>query len=169
MRRWVVALYALVVVAYVGVALWSLGQLPEQVVSHFDAAGAGDGSTSRGVYVATTLAVGALILLGLPALGWVCTAGSGTFVNVPHKDYWLAPQRRAAFRRRFLDDMLLFAAMTGAFLTVMEVAMVAANRRTPPAMGAESWIALGAFLVITALWCVDLTIRRYAPPPDRST
>ncbi|WP_168583143.1 SdpI family protein [Gephyromycinifex aptenodytis] len=166
MRAWVRGLYVLAWVLLVGVVVWSAFALPENPASHFGPSGAADGYMSRAGSVAVGFAIGAATLIGLPLLGWALARGSGAGVNIPHKDYWFAsPERVAAFRPRFVDDMLLFAAMTGFLLSYGTVEVVLANRRTPPHSGNGMWFALALYLPGTVWWIFAL-YRRYRPPQD---
>jgi len=78
---------------------WFAPQLPEQIASHFDAAGRADGWSSKGDFFALNLAfvVGmALLFLGLTA--------------------WLAPERRAATLETLQQQMEWLAAATMALM-----------------------------------------------------
>lgn len=163
------AVWAAACAAYAGVLLWSAGRLPERVASHFGAGGAADGWSSRGEHLLFIGLLGVGMLAGLPLLAAVLSRGSGTFINVPHKDYWLDdahPNRRREFRRRFTDDVLTVAALTGALLTWMQVETVLANESDPPRMGASMWVALVVFMVLMLGWTAWLLTSRYRPPAE---
>src|SRR5207237_1170658 len=74
---------------------YSAGELPERVATHFDASGQPNGWMSRHGHIIFIMLLG----LALPLL----VAGSffclrffpGRGINLPHREYWLAPERRA--------------------------------------------------------------------------
>lgn len=152
--------------AYVVVLVWSALVLPERVPAHFDASGQVDDWTSRTAMVAFWVVIGAVVLVGMPALTRLAASGDGTWVNMPQrsKDYWFAPERRAEFRVRFGDDLEGFAALTGLLLTALLAltTWVATTGRD----GLPWWVFVvltGGFLLATAVWTVRL-LRRYRPP-----
>lgn len=152
--------------AYAVGVVWAAFVLPERVPSHFDGAGRVDDWTSRTAMLAFWVAVGLVVLAGIPAVTRLATSGDGTWVNMPQrsKDYWFAPERRAAFRERFGDDMEVFAALTGVLLlaALAVTTWVGATGRD----GAPWWtfvLGLAAYLALTAVWTIAL-LRRYRPP-----
>ena len=152
--------------AYVVALAWAALVLPDRVPSHFDGAGRVDDWTSRTAMLAFWVAVGLVVLLGIPALTRVAAAGDGTWVNMPQpsKDYWFAPERRAEFRLRLGDDIEGFTALTAVLL----IALVGVTTwvGTSGRDGVPWWVIvllLGGYLAATALWTVRL-LRKYRPP-----
>ena len=96
MKRAPHVLFLVLVLAALAQGVWQHAYLPERVVSHFDGAGRANGWMSRdallGWQLGTVLFIAALFE-GIVALQPLLPA---EFVNLPHRDYWLAPERRAA-------------------------------------------------------------------------
>jgi len=140
-------------------ALYFYPQLPPQVASHFAADGQPNGWMSRGWFVVVNAAMAlliALVFVGVAAIPW-----PDGLVNLPHRDHWLAPGRRAeTWRtiRRFLD---LFACATLLFLLVVFQMTIDANLDggdgSLPA--ATLWWLLGGYLVVTTFLTVRLVLR----------
>jgi hypothetical protein len=86
------------------------------VASHFDAAGQVNGWQSReafcGMYAGIVALLTLLFLLAPLFMGLLSDAR----LNLPNKDYWLAPERRAQSRAWLADWGFLSGAMTMAFL-----------------------------------------------------
>jgi uncharacterized membrane protein len=157
---------AVVATAYVVTLVWAALVLPERVPSHFDASGRVDDWSSRTGVLVFWVAVGVVVLVGIPALTRALTAGDGTWVNMPQatKDYWFAPERRAEFAVRFQDDMEAFVALTGALLVAglaLTTWVGTTGRDAAPWWGFV--LVVGAYLVLTAVWTVRL-LRSYRPP-----
>src|SRR4051794_16547662 len=75
-------------------AVWS--RLPAVMASHFSAFGTPDGAMPRDAFF-TSLALGCGAAVLLPALApQVLRHVPAAAINIPHRDYWLAPERRAA-------------------------------------------------------------------------
>ena len=153
--------------AYVVVLAWAALVLPDRVPSHFDGAGRVDARTSRTAMLLFWIAIGLVVLAGIPALARLVTTGDGRWLNLPQrsKDHWFAPGRRAEFRRRFGDDIDGFTALTGVLLVaiVTVTTWVATSGRD----GVPWWVLvllIGGYLVATAGWTARL-LRTYRPPP----
>src|SRR5664280_3627514 len=87
----------LLVLVVAGGFVWlTSGDLPPVVASHFGPGGNANGLMGRGTYTAFMLAV----VVAAPALvgfsGQLVRVLPLQLVNLPNKQYWLAPQRRAA-------------------------------------------------------------------------
>ena len=166
---WARTVWIAIGAAYVAALFWAASALPERVASHFDFSGTADGWSSRTEHLLFSGLLGVGILVGMPMLASALSRGSGMFINVPHKDYWLDdahPDRRVEFRRRFTDDMFAIAALTGALLLWMQVETVWANQQSAPQLSPYWIVAIVAYLVLTLIWTVRVVTVRYRPPPQ---
>jgi hypothetical protein len=75
-------------------------KLPDPIPSHFDAAGHVNGEMSLFGFYALMIILQVVMLVLFPVLGAFLKVIPNSFINVPNKDYWLAPERR--------DSTLLF-------------------------------------------------------------
>jgi uncharacterized membrane protein len=134
--------------------------LPSEVASHFSTAGAADGFMPRTAYLVLMLA----LALAMPVV-MVLTLGSvlrkpRAPINLPNRDYWLGPERRAdtvAFLQR---HMLRFGSLLIAFICFVHWLVVRANAHEPARLS-DSWLVAGIvlFIVATALWVGALHLR----------
>jgi hypothetical protein len=69
--------------------------LPERVASHFNAAGVANGWMSRDGFVGFDAGVVALLSAVFLTLGFVTSRRPVSLINLPNKDHWLAPERKA--------------------------------------------------------------------------
>lgn len=140
-------------------------QLPEVMASHFDGSGRADGWSSKTTFFvidAVMLALLVAMFLGLPKIRW-----PDRWVSLPHKDYWLSPEKRRETYRIFEREMLVFGCATLVLLLVVMQWTIRANldgSETLPAAGL--WWLMGAYLVFTALWTVRLVLRFRRPPGE---
>lgn len=160
----VMVLYGLALVIKIGTLIWSAVELPDRMASHFGASGAADGWSSKSSYLTFSILMAAFMMLGLPALGRLFTAGSGAGLNVPNKEYWLRDENRPELQRRLTGDLLFLGAVTGLLLSWIDVLVVLANRGQTQTMGASSWVAMGAYLVVVTAWSIWMLTKRYAVP-----
>ncbi|MCA6216029.1 DUF1648 domain-containing protein [Ideonella sp. B7] len=138
--------------------IWlSSSALPEVVASHFGVNGAANGFMPRGAYVAIMLA----LALGLPSLlaflpGALAGQG-GTNLNIPNREYWLAPERRENTVAFIVAHGRLFAVAVAFFLAYVHWLVVRANALRPPVLSTTGITAgLVVFFVFLAAWLFAL-------------
>jgi hypothetical protein len=159
------ALLALVWLGFAAFVFCSVGWLPERVATHFGVDGQPNGWETRGGYVQFILAFGA----GAPAFVLATFAlirrGGGWGLNIPHKEFWLAPERRwetFAFVQR--KGMWLAALLIALFADV-HYFVLAANAqspvRLPPTFAV--WVG-GVFLISVIVWGLNFTSHFYRKP-----
>ena len=69
-------------------------QLPDVVPSHFNAAGQVDGEMGKTGFYALFVSMHLLFLVGFPLLALGLKKIPDSMINIPNKEYWLAPERR---------------------------------------------------------------------------
>ncbi|MEO8275059.1 MAG: DUF1648 domain-containing protein [Thermoanaerobaculia bacterium] len=140
--------------------LWRSQSLPERVASHFDFQGVADGFIARRALVVLLLALAMFGPSILFAVGTFALKLPDSLINLPNKEYWLAPERRAgslAFFQRVLDRMTLSLLL---LLVLLFEEVVRANRREPPRLDeAYFYVGLGAFLLFQAVEVIRLRRR----------
>jgi uncharacterized membrane protein len=133
-------------------------RLPERVASHFDGAGEANGFQSRSMFLvfhAGAMVLVAAIFLLLPGLLHRIPPG---LINMPRRDYWLAPERRESSIALMAMLLTWFGVATTALLTVVMELVLRANlpggggRLSPVLM----WALLGAYFLFVAAWLVAI-------------
>jgi hypothetical protein len=155
--------------------------LPERIASHFDFAGNPNGWSSKSSFF--------LMLGGLQGffslLFWGLSVGlrkiPPTLINIPRRDYWLAPERRAASLEYLATWCVWFGLATQLLLAaVLELSIRANLKAAPPAglldglpggaqspptaMGQPFVGLLIAYLAFTFVWVVKLYVRFWRKP-----
>ena len=113
-----------------GGLVWSAREVPPRVASHFNFQGQADGWMPRETHLEFMGGIGLLLplfLIGTGLLMGVMPAGS---INVPHRDYWLAPERRRETSGYIARHMAWFACAMTAFFIGLNWCVVEANRPT---------------------------------------
>lgn len=128
---------------------WLYPQLPEQVATKFGSNGQPVAWSPRGVFLTMhlfSLGFVAVLILGLwLALPWL----PASLINLPHRDWWLAPAR-AAFTRQCLGNFVLaLGTLLLAYLTALGDLTMRANLSPPPRLGKALWVVTGFFLAGT--------------------
>jgi uncharacterized membrane protein len=154
---------ALCYVFFFSYVIASYSELPARVASHFDINGQPNSWMSRDTCVGFTLGLGII----LPAVIIGLMAGAEkipvSFINLPHRDYWLAPERRKQALAILLQFSLWFAAMNVLFLTGIHWLIVQANATNAERHlnGVSLILVAGAFLIGTLIW-IRLLVQRFA-------
>jgi hypothetical protein len=156
--------FAFLLVCAAGFILVSSQQLPPIVASHFGASGVANGFMPFLPYVGLML----VLLVGLPALTVIIGAWSlnrpGARINIPNREYWLAPERRAQTVQAVRADLMGFGAFLELFLCYTHWLVVVANGRQPP-MLPNTWFMAGlvGLLVVVGVWMIRF-LHRFRRP-----
>jgi serine/threonine-protein kinase len=137
--------------------------LPPTMASHFDAAGRPNGFMPRDGFLGSFAFIGGftvLLLLGIP---WLGRALPPALINVPNRDYWLAPQRLPQVHAKLTTWAAWFACGTTAFLiAVLELVLRANLTRTP--LANEAMVALLAMALLGTLAGIVALMRSFRVP-----
>lgn len=126
--------------------------LPERVASHFGPNGQADGWMSRSAIAVFQLGLTgfmAVLFLGISKLIQVLPTD---IINLPNREYWLAPARRAATIEVLGAEMARFGTVMMMFLLGVQEAMFRANITQTNRLGPLFFICLFGFLGYTAIW-----------------
>ena len=151
---------ALLWVGFAAYVWFSAAQLPERVATHFGVGGEPNGWMTRAGHVRFTLVAGVAIpafVLGVFALVRYCGDAG---LNIPHKAYWLAPERRQETIAFIQRQGVWFAAVMIVFLAGLHRSIVAANVRSPVSLppGEVGWVA-GGLIASSLIWAACFFVR----------
>jgi uncharacterized membrane protein len=146
-------------------------QLPGLVATHFAASGRANGWMPRARFfqyqVAFTLGFAAFF----GSLAFVASILPDAWINLPHKDHWLAPARRKETRRRIARMILSAGCGVLAFSLFLHHRICQANldgsHRLTPSFGVL--LAAGLLLIVGPLVPFLLRFLRKPAPPASST
>ena len=146
--------------AAVFVWLTSMG-LPPLVASHFGVGGTANGFMTRSFYTRFMVT----FVIGLPAfmvlVSWCAVGNAKARLNVPNRDYWLAPERRAGTVAFLRAGILWFGVLLVTFLCYAHALVVLANEVLPPQLS-ESWFLGGLVVFFVVLFiAVRAFLRRF--------
>jgi len=152
----------LLVLAAAGAFVWlSSGGLPPVVASHFGPGGAANGFMGKGSYIALMIGLVVVVPALVASSTQVVRLLPPQLINLPNRQYWLAPERRTATFEALASLSLRFAIALAVFLCFVHWLVVRANA-VQPARLAESWflVGLAVFGAATLVWLVAL-FRRF--------
>ena len=146
-------------------AIYNFPLLPETVASHFNASGVATGWMPKQAFFAV-YAVMVLVACFVQFFVPFSIANlPNARVNLPHKDYWLAPAEREATMAYFKKSFAWFACALLLFEVLAMGLAIQANFNSPPQVPAVYMLTLvGAFLLYTIVWVI-LMVRHFSTVP----
>jgi hypothetical protein len=136
-------------------------RLPEVVASHFIASGVANGFMPRTSYIWFILGFVIILPSIMVFSSSIILNSSQARINLPNKEYWLAPIRRDQTIKTLQKYMVHIGSILVIFLAYVHWLVVCANALNPPKLPAL-WIigGLSVFILLIMAWAVAL-IRRF--------
>lgn len=148
-----------ILAAMLACLLYYCPRLPETVASHFDIHGDADGWSDKRSFILVIMGLnGFLLLVFLPTILFLPRIPH-SMINLPHKDYWLAPDRAEDTFRGVGTSLLWFANWTLLFMLSIMLLTFRANLRADPSLSNWFWVWLGVYLVYVMGWSIAILIR----------
>jgi tRNA A-37 threonylcarbamoyl transferase component Bud32 len=133
--------------------------LPERLATHFDYDGRPNGWSSRSWFFGFAGAL-PLVLLTVFWLASQTAKWCPILVNIPRRDYWLAPERRAETACLIFRRFLWLACFQILFFGTLRTLLIFANHATPPRLLPGPIVGLIiAFLLTVMIWVISLMSR----------
>jgi uncharacterized membrane protein len=141
-------LLGVLVLAAAGDLLWHYPRLPEQVATKFTTSGAPTAWSAKATFL-TVQIVMLLVLVSLALAGrFLLPLLPPHWINIPHRAYWLAPERMDFTRRAVGELVLAICSAQLAFVTALTHLTMRANLAPSPALGREPLWLVGGFLAV---------------------
>jgi uncharacterized membrane protein len=152
-------LFSLIAVAVLQI-MYYYPLLPSTVASHFDAAGNPNGCSSKKQFVGIYMFVILMMSFSSLALPLLLKNMPVSLINLPKKDYWLAPERRETTFLFIGETMLGSGNATILFLIITFQLSFEANLSTPLHFSSETmFILLGGYLLFISVWLARFIMR----------
>ena len=157
----------LAILAAAAAFIWLSGDaLPPVVASHFVAGGAANGFMPRSAYLGMMLAVAVGLPLAQALVFGLIRLVPDRFINLPQRDYWLAPERRQQTLDYLGDQGNRFAMLLCGFLCFVHWLVLRANAQQPPQFPeATLFAALPLFVGALVIW-IGAFVRHFLRRPD---
>jgi len=150
---------ATVLLAHLGIIFYFYPILPESVPSHFGSNGKATSFSSKEMMIGSHLAVIGVLLVIFGIVGALLKNGKASYINVPNREYWFAPERRAQSSNDVLSLLLwILCSVLGLMLLVFyskaESAILETNK-----LGAAFYIGFAFFLLFDMFVVIYLIVR----------
>lgn len=159
---------ALCAATAVGIGQIALGyeRMPETVASHFDANGNADGWSSREGFATMMIALHLFVATVFGFIGAMLPRIPDSLINVPHKDIWLAPERRAESLAWMTNRLAWMGAVVQAlFCAVTQLSLRSSGNAEKAMPPWTHWALLAGFFAFTGIWLVRFFRRFRRPRP----
>jgi len=134
--------------------------LPDSIAVHFGSSGEPNGWSDKAEFVVTYGATELFILLLGVVSGFLLRKTPPGLVNIPNRDYWLAPERREETVAFLSNQVVWIEAGTLAFLIAIAQLVFKENLGdAPPRLSGDFWYVLAAFVGATVWFCVKIILR----------
>jgi serine/threonine-protein kinase len=135
----------------------SVQQLPARVATHFDGEGNPNGWMTRSTHITFILIFGFAFPLSLVGLLWLARLLPESLINIPKRDYWLAPERRAQTFAYLFQQSFWFACIGVAFVIGLHALILRANSQASQTLpGWTVGVLACSFLVAIGIWIIAM-------------
>ncbi len=160
-------LFWLLVVSAVLHMIYYYPLLPERVASHFNGSGRPNGWSGKAVFFAIYAGMVILMAVIQTATRLSSTKIPVSLINLPNKDYWLSPERRAESVATLMQYMTGFWSATLFFLMSTMHLAIRVNLGWRRGLGDWFFLLFGGYILFTMTWTISL-VKRFARK-DRKT
>jgi hypothetical protein len=155
------AAFLILAVLFIAFVLSSASSLPPTVATHFSGSGRPNSWMSASGYVRFMIAFGVGLPLFVVALFYALRWLPPSLINLPRKDFWLAPERLPATHRYFFSRGLWLGCMMLLLMTGLHYTVVRANEVIPPELAPKNaFLLMIIFLAALAVWLITF-LRRF--------
>lgn len=149
------ALIVILALFYIGHLVYFYPQLPEQIASHFNHLGEPDGWMSKTSFMIFEVVLLAFVLGLFGLISFSFEKIPVSLMNLPNKDYWLAPERRRETFQILKENLAaLQIALLAMLVSINQMAFRANIEQTT--LSSASWLVVGAFVIFTLVWSYKL-------------
>ena len=156
--------------AFLALLAASAPLLPERVATHFGADGQPNGWMTRSAHLLFTGGFGLSFPLLFSGLCFCLRHFPPRLINIPHRDYWFAPGRRAESCAFLFRHSLWLSCLWLLFVAAVSLQILEANRTNHACLSPTFVLALTAtFITGLGGWILLLFRRFYNVPPAEPT
>ena len=153
-------------VALLGIQLTvAYPDLPERVATHFNTSGEADGWSSKATFTWMHIGLVALMVLTFPGISALLSRIPDAMINLPNKEYWLAPERREATLGHVGDQLMWMGNATLFLMLYIFRQTIQANLNPESAaMGKGALVVVLLYVAGTMVWSIALIVRFMRTP-----
>ncbi len=159
MRKELIVMAFLILASMVQI-LYYYPQLPEVMASHFNYEGTANGWQPKGAFFGIYGCVIVLLVLIFSGSALLMDRIPDSFLNLPNKEYWLAPERRAETFAYINSRMLMFGNATLLFVLALFQLVIKENLAHLNLLAPSIMMPLlGVYILASVIWSVGFILR----------
>ena len=139
--------------------------LPLRVATHFGAGGQPDGWMDKSSATTMQCVLQVIMPIFFAGIGWALPLFPNSMINVPHREYWLAPQRRAGTLGTMKSMLGQFALCLSVFVSAIGHLTFRANLTDGPLDLPSFLISMGLFFLAIAI-VIGLHLWKFRLPQE---
>jgi serine/threonine-protein kinase len=154
------------VLAALALAIAYYPQLPDRMASHFDGAGQANGWSPKASFFGLEAFILVLMTACFAIMPALIEGLPPRLVNLPNKDYWLAPERRAATMASISSALTWFGCAVLAFLIAITWLVIRVNLGLEAGLPSPpTWGLLAGIVACVVLLMLRFLYLGRRPPP----
>ena len=138
---------------------WYYPRLPERMASHFNFAGQADSFMAKQAFMKVHLGVMGMMFVMFLLVPMLIVRLPPGLINLPNKEYWLAPERREHTGRVIQGYLVGFGDMMLLFLLVVFHEAMRASLMPEPQLSNRIWVMLVLLAGFVIVWTVRFRLR----------
>jgi len=143
--------------------------MPGKMATHFGASGAANGWMPRDGFMAFYCGMCAFLVVLFLLMPKLIGLFPDSMINMPNKEYWLAPERRAATMALMGANMAWLAVLIlGLMMAILQLTFLSNLMPEPRLDGTTIALTMGGFFVCMLIWLVAV-IKAFNLPKDPGT
>jgi len=140
--------------------------LPDKLATHFDFSGHPNGWMSQDGFFCFYAALLFTIIGIFTIMGLVMHKLPDRLINLPHKKYWLAPERRVNSIRSLQKMLHVTGAVVCVYIVILMQSVIVANLQDMPTLGPDKVFPSLGILLMFVIGTLVYTYRRFPKPPQ---
>jgi hypothetical protein len=137
----------------------------EIVATHYDFAGNPDGWMTRSNSTLAWLLFGIGFPLFFIVIGYMARFLLPHASNMPHRDYWLAPEQKNETLDYVFHHFLRQACLAAIFVLTLQLLDIQANHRTPPHLSTPLILGAGGCFIAATAVLLGIMVRHFKRVP----
>lgn len=158
--QFIISLVLLLLIAFQVFHYYPL--LPKFMPGKYNASGQPVSMMSKEAFVGVFVGTYLLLFFVFAVIGVLAHKLPPSMINIPNREYWFSPEHHTEGCERLALMMLRFSNITSLFMIVL-FQFILDQVMTNVPFGHKFWILLGAYLIYTFVWCVQLWIKFKKP------
>lgn len=139
------------------------GKLPDEMASHFDGSGQANDFMSKPAFAVVYLSLVAGMSIMFMGIVLFAKLLPTSLINLPNKEYWLAPERRDQSFSVMFDSMLWIGIATNLFVIGVHHLVILSNLRQQPLAMLPFNVMFVSYIVFVIGFCIYMTFRFRLP------